>query len=149
MYKNKQYIILKVIFLCSVLFTAHSCKNTPETKKKNEFIQAYHDSLLPSRLDTFVTGKPFLVNGKVVEAGKPVVVKAGKPVVTNGFNNVHDIGSFKTIHNVEGKTLSGVNSKTVKASERRIPCISPKIVPAKAPGMREQNPLGLKFYDIE
>lgn len=148
MYKQ-QHIFLKTIFLFCTVFLIFSCANNSQTKKKEEAVQTSDDSASSSHLDTFITGKPFPVTGKVVEAGKPVIVKAGKPIVTNGFNNVHDIGNFKTIHNVEGKILAGVTSRTVKASVKIIPCVSPKTVAAKAPGMREQNPLGLKFYDIE
>ncbi len=146
MQKNK----LHTCFIsCLLLLFVFSCTNNSQQKNKETATRVSTDSVSKSNVDTLITGKPFPVTGKVVEAGKPTIVKAGKPEVTNGFNNIHDIGSFKTIRNVEGNILSGVNSKTVKASARIVPCLNPKTVVAKAPGMREQNPLGLKFYDIE
>src|ERR1700751_3491887 len=116
MQRNKLHTFLKTFLLLGSVFLIYSCGNNSQTEKKKELAQIPDTTASSSHLDTFITGKPFPVTGKVVEAGKPVVVKAGKPIITNGFNNIHEIGSFKTIRNVEGKILSGISSKTVKAS---------------------------------
>jgi len=93
--------------------------------------------------------KPIELNGKIFEAGAPKIVKAGAPEITSGFNNVHPVGKLKTIEGIVEKNIGdSIKPTTVKASGKNIPCLAPKIVVALSPGMREQNPIGFKFFDI-
>src|ERR1700744_915814 len=145
MLKKKLHILLAFSFLLFVV----SCKNNSQTKNKEGVAQVTDTAQLKSYLDTLVTGKPFPVRGKEVIAGNPIITKAGPPEITTGFNNTHDVGFVKTIKNVEGHVLTGIVAKTVKASSKNVPYVNAKTVATLEPGMREQNPLGLKFYDVQ
>ena len=149
MQKHVLHTGIKACLFLSFSFLVFSCSNPAQQINKEPIQTPSASSQTTSYVDTLITGKPFPVSGKVVEAGNPVVVNAGKPEITNGFNNTHDIGMLKVIHNVSGKTISGITQKTIKATSKHVPFINPKIVVAQSPGMREQNPLALKFYDIE
>ena len=143
---NRLYTLFKTLSALSSVFFVAACANHPQTQTTDVTETRLETK---SYLDTLITGKPFPIKGKEVEAGKPVVVNTGKPEVTTGFNNTHDLGKFKTIRNVEGKVLSGIAPKIVRASPKTIPCVNAKTIIAQSPRMREQNPLGLKFFDIE
>ncbi len=93
--------------------------------------------------------KPIELKGRVFEAGAPKIVKAGTPEVTTGFNNVHPLGKLKTIEGVKGIDINdSIIVLNAKANSQIVPCLPPKTVVALAPGMREQNPIGFKFFDI-
>ncbi len=144
MYKKHFYIFFKTFFL-GVLFFLFSCKNSSE---ENIQIQTAGSDTAPLSY-SISSCKPIELKGKVFEAGAPKIVKAGAPEITSGFNNVHPVGKLKTIEGIVEKIISNnIKPTIVKASGKNIPCLAPKIVAALAPGMREQNPLGFKFFDI-
>ena len=150
MQKYVLHITLNICLFFSISFFVSSCQDHTQIESKDLSSTSPDSSRqIKSYLDTLITGKPFPISGKVVEAGKPTIINAGKPEITNGFNNTHEVGKLKIVHNVEGKVLSGITQKTVKASPKNVPYINQKTVVAQSPGMREQNPLALKFYDIE
>ena len=146
MLKNNLYKFLT--FSCITLLV-FSCAHNSQQKNNETVATTTDSSQLKSYLDTLVTGKSFPVTGRVVEAGKPIITKAGLPEITTGFNNMHDVGFIKTTKNIEGMVLPKIVGRTVKASFKITPYINAKVVTALEPGMREQNPLGLKFYDIQ
>ena len=147
MRKNKRNTFLKTILLFYFTLFIFSCSNNSQTQNKK--LASADTSASNSYIITRITGKPYTVKGKEVEAGKPIITTAGKPEVTTGFNNTHDVGILRNIKNVEGVVLSNVSPKITKASYKNMPYSNAKIVAAQEPGMREQNPMGLKFYDIQ
>jgi ligand-binding sensor domain-containing protein/serine phosphatase RsbU (regulator of sigma subunit) len=146
MIKKTIYTFLKIctlIFLCSFI----SCKNSPqentETKKENTTAVADSQSYYISSC------KPILLKGKVTKGGEPKIVKAGEPEVTAGFNNIHPLGKLKIIEDIKSINISdSLKPTVVKANGKKIPCADPKTIVALLPGMREQNPIGFKFFDI-
>lgn len=146
--KNKLYLLFKTVLFIGFAVLLFSCEDLAifsEDKNTSLADTLHKNSYLISR----PTGKPYAVTGKEVAAGNPIITTAGKPEITPGFNNVHEVGFLRTRKNVEGEVLTGVKTKTVKAGFKNIAYINHKTVVALAPGMREQNPLGLKFYDIQ
>ena len=135
------------LFLAGCLFLA-SCDKGMDTAAEDE--QHSADSLKTAETNALGTVKAVALEGSIVEAGKPKVVKAGKPEVKAGFNNVRAIGQLIVVDDVTGTELNSdsIRPKTVKASPRVVPTRPAKTIVALSPAMREQNPIGLKFFDI-
>ncbi len=125
-----------------------SCKN--EAPADAEATAARSDSAALGTTTSLQGPKPVSLEGKVLEAGKPIVVKAGNPEVTTGFNNIHPVGPLKTVDDVSGTKLNSdsIKPQLVKANPLVVPCLTPKTTVALSPAMREQNPIGFKFFDI-
>ncbi|MGZ4039084.1 MAG: two-component regulator propeller domain-containing protein [Bacteroidia bacterium] len=141
---------LRITFLkASVLalsFFVFSCSNR---SKENTEAKNTTQTVADTQSYSFPTGKPVELKGKVVEAGLPKIVKAGNPEVTSGFNNIHPVGKIKTIEGITSKNIGdSIKPTFVKATGKKIACSDPKIISALLPGMREQNPIGFKFFDI-
>jgi ligand-binding sensor domain-containing protein/serine phosphatase RsbU (regulator of sigma subunit) len=146
MNKKNIHIFLQIFSFTFLLLFA-SCKNSSqeiaETQKENAA------ALADSQSYSLATCKPIELKGKIIEGSAPKIVKAGTPEITSGFNNIHPVGKLKTIDGVTGLDISdSINPTTIKANGREIICADPKIVVALLPGMREQNPIGFKFFDI-
>jgi ligand-binding sensor domain-containing protein/serine phosphatase RsbU (regulator of sigma subunit) len=145
-------ILFNTFFKTSLFFAAafliHSCGNKP-IAETNSGTPAITDTT--NKSTTSLSGcKPVLLKGKVIEAGAPKVVKAGSPAITAGFNNVHALGKLKVVEKATGTIINidSIKPKTVKASPKIIPCLPAKTTVALSPAMREQNPIGFKFFDI-
>src|SRR5579885_867679 len=140
-------LFLSVCIFLSALFIS-SCKNT--SRAEAETINVTSDTSAIGVVTPLGGCKPILLEGKVAAAGAPKVTKAGAPEVTSGFNNVHRVGELKVIENVEGIEVSAdsLKPKLVKANPHIIPCLPAKTTVALSPAMREQNPIGFKFFDI-
>jgi ligand-binding sensor domain-containing protein/serine phosphatase RsbU (regulator of sigma subunit) len=141
LYTAAAALVLVISLLCS------SCRNSAGGSDEES---AAADSTAAGKSVALQAVKSQKIEGKLVEAGKPKTVKAGKPVVTPGFNNIHPVGQLKVVEDVRGTQLvsDSIRPKTVKASPRIVPCLAPKTTVALSPAMREQNPIGLKFFDI-
>lgn len=147
MVKQHFYTVAAVFFIVLASFL-NSCGTSPEAGAGDE--TAIKDSVAIGRTSPAGTLKPVKLTGKVVEAGKPKIVKAGKPEITAGFNNIHPVGELKVTDQVSGTALisDSIKPQFVKASPRVVPCLPAKTTVALSPAMREQNPIGLKFFDI-
>lgn len=137
------YRSLAFAFLVSGIY---SCSRTAETPKE----QLPADIADTGKTESMGYCKPILLEGKVTEAGAPKVISVGKPELTSGFNNVHPVGRLKVVEGVKGTALNADSIKPVieKVSAQTIAALEGKISIALMPAMREQNPIGFKFFDI-
>ena len=145
----RQNIGHTVLLLVSVFVIGFSCKNPKQSEDPIQSGEKKEGLVQKNSLDSLPTGKVRLISGKKITAGKPLVVLAGKPEIHSGFNNEHPLGITKTLQALSGNLLSGVHPFIKKAVPKKIPYTHSKILPAQTARMREQNPLGLKFYDVE
>jgi len=140
-------LLRKFLLLTSALLIA-SCQNN--SRPETETLAKAADTSRVGTTSQLTGCNPILLEGKIFEAGNPKLVKAGAPEVTTGFNNIHAVGQIKIVENVSGTELNpdSLKLQIVKATPRIIPCLPAKTTLALSPAMREQNPIGLKFFDI-
>lgn len=123
-----------------------SCNNSP--KEVAEKQSAITDTT-STQFNSVSSCKPIELKGKVFKSGAPKIVKASSPEITSGFNNVHPVGKIKIIEDIKSQNIGdSLNPSIVNAGGKQIACSNPKTVVALLPGMREQNPIGFKFFDI-
>jgi len=146
--KKLLHLAGKLFFILLSVFFIFSCGDGPQTGP--EALKTNSDTTSIDAAASLSSCKPILLEGKVIEAGKPTVVKAGTPEMTPGFNNIHPVGQLKVVENVSGTVLNAdsIKPQIVKATPKVVPCLPAKITVALSPAMREQNPIGFKFYDI-
>ena len=146
MIKKTDYILLKS-FCFVFAFLLFSCGNSKKEIAEKENINS--SDAVDSQSYFLSRCKPIELKGKTIEAGTPKIIKAGSPEITSGFNNVHPLGKLKTIADIKGQNISdSIKPTTAKANGKQVVCSDPKITVALIPAMREQNPIGFKFFDI-
>ncbi len=148
MFKNPVHTFISFLLISFVAVFSWSCGS--KTGAGAEEAVAIPDSTAVGTTTSLGGCKPIVLEGKVIEAGAPTVVKAGTPEMTAGFSNIHPVGQLKVVEDVSGTKLNpdSVKPQVIKANPKIVPCLTPKTTIALSPAMREQNPIGFKFFDI-
>jgi ligand-binding sensor domain-containing protein/serine phosphatase RsbU (regulator of sigma subunit) len=136
-----------IFFLLVSCILFSSCQEKPQTEISLSTTE--NDSVAMAANIALGACKPIELKGRVFEASAPKVVKAGNPEVVAGFNNIHPLGTLKVVEDIKGLDVNdSIKPIIATVTPVQTPCLQPRTVVALAPGMREQNPIGFKFFDI-